>query len=145
MADVSVTARGEWARYIEPVEEAALFWLALLDKHESELSILLTDDEEIHRLNQAYRQRDRPTDVLSFSQREGDFPGPAAVLGDVVISMDTAHRQAHERGHSFDVELLELLAHGLLHLLGYDHEISAAEHERHLGKQAEILAAFAAR
>jgi probable rRNA maturation factor len=145
MADVSVTARGEWERYVEAVEEAAIFWLLFLDKDESELSILLTGDEEIHRLNQSYRQRDRPTDVLSFSQREGDFPAPAAVLGDVVISIDTANRQALERGHPLEAEILELLAHGLLHLLGYDHEISAAEHERHLGKQAEILAAFATR
>lgn len=145
MADVSVTARGEWERYVEAVEEAANFWLLLLDKDESELSILLTGDEEIHRLNQSYRQRDRPTDVLSFSQREGDFPAPAEVLGDVVISIDTANRQALERGHPLEAEILELLAHGLLHLLGYDHEISAAEHERHLGKQAEILAAFATR
>ena len=99
----------------------------------------------IHQLNQIYRQRDRPTDVLSFSQREGEFPGPEAVLGDVVISIETAERQATERGHSLRAEILELLAHGLLHLLGFDHELSDAEHERHLGKQAELLAALAHR
>lgn len=145
MTDVSVAARGGWDRHIESVEEAACFWLSFLDEAHSELSILLTDDEEIHRLNRTYRNRDRPTDVLSFSQREGEFPGPAVVLGDVVISIETAKRQAQERGHSLEGEILELLAHGVLHLLGYDHEISKAEHDRHLGKQAELLAAFAAR
>ena len=145
MADVSVVAREGWGEWIPEVEQAAAFWLSCLDQDSSELSILLTGDDEIHQLNQIYRQRDRPTDVLSFSQREGEFPGPEAVLGDVVISIETAERQAAERGHSLRAEILELLAHGLLHLLGFDHELSDAEHERHLGKQAELLAALARR
>jgi probable rRNA maturation factor len=142
MADVSVVAREGWEEWVAEVEQAASFWLACLEQDGSELSILLTGDDEIHQLNQIYRERDRPTDVLSFSQREGEFPGPEAVLGDVVISIETAGRQAAERGHSLRAEILELLAHGLLHLLGFDHELSDAEHERHLGKQAELLAAL---
>jgi len=142
MADVSVIAREGWGEWVADVEKAASFWLSCLDQDRSELSILLTGDDEIHQLNKIYRQRDRPTDVLSFSQREGEFPGPEAVLGDVVISIETADRQAAERGHTLRAEILELLAHGLLHLLGFDHELSDAEHERHLGKQAELLAAL---
>jgi probable rRNA maturation factor len=142
MADVSVVAREGWEEWVAEVEQAASFWLSCLDEAGSELSILLTGDDEIHQLNQIYRQRDRPTDVLSFSQREGEVPGPEDVLGDVVISIETAERQATERGQSLRAEVLELLAHGLLHLLGFDHELSDAEHERHLGKQAELLAAL---
>ena len=145
MADVSVVAREGWEAWIETVEEAASFWLPLLGEADSELSVLLTGDEEIHQLNKTYRGRDQSTDVLSFSQREGELPGPAKVLGDVVISLETAQGQAAERGHSLEAEILELLAHGLLHLLGFDHEVSRAEHDRHLGKQAELIAALSRR
>jgi probable rRNA maturation factor len=92
-------------------------------RSEAELSILITDDEEIRSLNHIYRAMDRPTDVLSFSQLEGE--GPASVpqlLGDVVISWETAQRQASELGHPILVEMERLLVHGLLHLLGFDHE-----------------------
>lgn len=90
-----------------------------------DLSVLLTDDSEIHQLNREYRGVDRPTDVLSFSQQEGEFPSIAPdLLGDVVISLETAKKQAVEQGHSLEEELFILLAHGILHLLGYDHETS---------------------
>jgi probable rRNA maturation factor len=94
----------------------------------AEVSILLTDDSTIHALNRDYRSQDRPTDVLSFSQREG-APPPAAksgnkrgweLLGDVVISVDTAARQADENGRALVEELALLTVHGVLHLLGYD-------------------------
>lgn len=85
----------------------------------------MTDDSEIHQLNREYRGVDRPTDVLSFSQQEGGFPSVAPdLLGDVVISVDAAKKQAGEQGHSLEEELFILLAHGILHLLGYDHETS---------------------
>lgn len=86
---------------------------------------MLTDDKEIHILNKNYRGVDRPTDVLSFSQQEEGTPQPASrLLGDVVISLETAARQAALRKHSLQKELFILLAHGILHLLGYDHETS---------------------
>jgi probable rRNA maturation factor len=91
----------------------------------AEVSILLTDDEEIHRLNRDYRGIDRPTDVLSFSQLEGmpvGAPDEAVTLGDVIISVDTAKRQARDKGHSLADELDLLTVHGMLHLLGYDDE-----------------------
>ena len=88
-----------------------------------ELSILITDDEEISSLNRIYRAMDRPTDVLSFSQLEGEGPVTAPqLLGDVVISWETAQSQALEQGHTVLVEMKRLLVHGVLHLLGFDHE-----------------------
>ena len=81
-------------------------------------------------LNRRHRGRDRTTDVLAFAQREGIARPPDGLLGDVVISVDTARRQAAERGASPAHEAERLLVHGLLHLLGYDHERSAAEARR---------------
>ncbi len=92
----------------------------------AELSLLLCDDEVIRPLNQAWRGKDAPTDVLSFPQEEAVEPGrfevPPAVLGDIVISTETAERQAGELGHPLETEVRVLLVHGLLHLLGHDHE-----------------------
>lgn len=123
---------------------AASFWLDEMGESSGELSVVLTDDAEIHALNRDYRDRDRPTDVLSFAQREGEDILGGELLGDIVISVPTAARQADERGHSLREELLELLAHGLLHLLGYDHELSEEEARRQFARQRELLAAFAA-
>ena len=92
-------------------------------RSEAELSIFITDDEEIGSLNRIYRAIDRPTDVLSFSQLEGEGPIIAPqLLGDVVISWETAQRQALELGHTIQFEMKRLLVHGVLHLLGFDHE-----------------------
>ena len=94
--------------------------LVLVDRPEHELSILLCDDPTIRELNRTWRATDAATDVLSFPQGEAPQAGPV-VLGDVVISLDTAARQAAERGHATEVERSVLLVHGLLHLLGHDH------------------------
>lgn len=92
----------------------------------SELSVLLADDPTVHELNKAYRGTDGPTDVLSFSQSEGEpFAQPEEAvphLGDVIISIDTARRQALEYAVSLHDEVAHLLVHGVLHLLGYNHE-----------------------
>lgn len=97
--------------------------LARLGLADAELSILLTGDTEIHDLNLRYRDKDKPTDVLSFPQdAEDEIEGLPKILGDVVISVETTERQAAEKGHSFDRELTVLLIHGILHLIGYDHE-----------------------
>ena len=96
--------------------------LAALDLEHAELSVLITDDDFIRDLNRRYRDRDRPTDVLSFSldapKRGNKEP---FALGDVVISIDTAARQATSRKRELQVEVTHLLAHGLLHLIGHDH------------------------
>jgi len=85
--------------------------------------VLLTDDAEIHQLNRDYRGVDRPTDVLSFAMDDAPaMPGVPRLLGDVVISCETAARQAKKLGHSIQHEMNRLLIHGVLHLLGHEHE-----------------------
>lgn len=109
----------------------------------AELSIVLTSDRQIQKLNARYRKKDRPTDVLSFSMREGPFGASAgALLGDIVLSVPTARRQAKEKGLSLAAELTELLAHGLLHLLGWDHDTPAKD--RAMRKKARALVRAAA-
>ncbi|MCX8053032.1 MAG: rRNA maturation RNase YbeY [Armatimonadetes bacterium] len=107
---------------------------------DTEVSVLLADDEMVRVLNRDYRGVDAPTDVLAFSQLEGDDFGAEGgnVLGDVVISVETAARQAEEHGHSLDKEIELLLVHGLLHLLGYDHE-SPEDEKRMFARQDELL------
>ena len=92
-----------------------------------EITLRLTDDAEIQRLNAQYRQIDRPTDVLAFAALEDEMNLPAEMdslplyLGDIVISIETAQKQANVQGHSLSIELLWLASHGFLHLLGWDH------------------------
>lgn len=94
---------------------------------QTEVSVLLTDNATIHSLNRDYRNKDMPTDVLSFALNEGDEPTiidgpPENLLGDIIISLEKASEQAAEYGHSQEREVAFLTLHGLLHLLGYDHE-----------------------
>lgn len=89
---------------------------------DAELSIVLVGDERMRELNRAWRGKDRATDVLSFAQLEGDGSDLVALLGDVVISVDTLRRQAKEGGWTDGEELARLLVHGVFHLLGHDHE-----------------------
>lgn len=107
------------------------------------VSILLTDDAAIQVLNRAYRHKDKPTDVLSFGMREfkrrtDPLPPHPDVLGDLVVSLDTVSRQAQDRKTTFEAELHLVLAHGLLHLLGYDH-IRRVDAERMAALQARLL------
>jgi probable rRNA maturation factor len=96
--------------------------LKLLDCGNKEISITFVDDKTIQSINKKYLSKDRPTNVISFSLQEGEFGGiNPEMLGDVVVSVDTAESDA-EKGHlTFDEEILFLIIHGLLHLLGYDH------------------------
>ena len=95
----------------------------------TEVDITIVDDGEIHRLNRDYRNVDRPTDVLSFALDEDDedepelLEGQLHLLGDIIISAETATRQAEEFGHGLEREIVYLAVHGLLHLLGYDHMV----------------------
>ncbi len=116
----------------------------------SEISIMLVDNEEIHQLNKLHRGIDRPTDVLSFPMFEYDENGEIDImecdfgengeilLGDIVISLERAMEQAEEYGHSFDREVGFLTAHSLLHLLGYDH-MEPDEEKEMFELQEEIL------
>jgi rRNA maturation RNase YbeY len=106
---------------------------------DAELSVVLVDDREMQALNATYRKKNRPTDVLAFSMREGEPAPRTNLLGDVVISVDTAARQAAERGVSVAAEIRTLLAHGILHLLGYDHERSPAEARRMFALQRKLM------
>lgn len=110
----------------------------------AEVSVLLVDNSAIQALNSEYRDIDAPTDVLSFSQLEGVelFGDPdVLVLGDIVVSIEKTVEQANDYGHSFDRELAFLLVHGLLHLVGYEHddEFTGLMHD----KQEEVMEALA--
>ena len=132
----TVSARGIERRLLARKARTVLEVVAL---GSWELSVALVGDTEIRRLNREYRRRDRPTDVLSFSLREGRFGSVARSLGDVVISLDTAVRQAKERGDHLRDEVDRLLVHGILHLAGYDHEISEREARRMKRKEHALL------
>ena len=108
----------------------------------SELSISIVGDRTIRVLNRDYLQKDRPTNVISFSMQEGEYGSIAPdLLGDVVISADTAAREAEDAGITVHERLVFLLLHGILHLTGYDHERSGdAEARRMEVKEAEIFA-----
>ena len=106
-----------------------------------EVSILLTDDADIRKLNQKFRNIDQATDVLSFPQDVDEDPiiPEEIILGDIAVSLDTAQAQAKEHGLTFEEEIILLLIHGILHLLGYDHEISEQEDERMRIKTRELF------
>lgn len=117
-----------------------------------DVCVMITDDENIHELNLEHRGVDRPTDVLSFpmleltpgrkievNPLEIDESTGAVMLGDIVISEDRARAQAQEYGHSEEREFAFLTAHGMLHLLGYDHEKGEEDEKLHFSRQEEIL------
>jgi probable rRNA maturation factor len=133
---------------IEKVIRRAAERALLMEESDScEVSIFLTDDVDIQRLNKLYRNVDRPTDVLAFAMREGvDGELNPDILGDVVISLPRAEFQASTYGHSLEAEVSLLVSHGVLHLLGYEHFASdnASDREKNSTlvmqeKQKEIL------
>ena len=108
---------------------------------ESELSVVLVDDKQMSSLNWQYRGRRGPTNVLAFAMREGDFGEISPeLLGDVIISLPTAQRQAEESGISLDAMISRLLVHGILHLLGFDHEQSEDSSREMEQQSTELLA-----
>jgi probable rRNA maturation factor len=92
------------------------------------VSALLAGDAEVRRLNREFRRKDKATDVLSFPASDGTVP--RWVAGDLAVSVETAAREAEQRGHSLDLELRVLLLHGILHLAGFDHERDSGEMAR---------------
>ena len=115
--------------------------LRLLDEAEAEVCIGLIGDTKMRRLNRTYRNKDRTTDVLAFAYREART-GVTFLLGDVVISIPAARRQAKAFSHSLDEEILRLLIHGVLHLVGYDHERSRQQARRMRRKETELFETF---
>ena len=122
-------------------------------KHDLDIYITLTNNEEIHIINKEYRNVDRPTDVLSFPMyereeipklREEKVDDTEEILGDIIISIPKIKEQAEEYGHSYERELAYLTTHGMLHLLGYDHMIDEEkvimrEHEEKVLEKLNIL------
>jgi probable rRNA maturation factor len=134
-----ILVQPEWETTVDKVITKAL---DLHQKSNSEVSVSFVDDQYIHQLNRDYRGVDRPTDVLSFAMDEGEemptVAGMAHMLGDIIISLETAERQALEYGHAFERELAFLAVHGALHLLGYDHQ-EEAETKEMRAKEGSIL------
>lgn len=112
----------------------------------AEISVSFVDNEAIHKLNLEYREKDKPTDVLSFPMWEKEelkdgsaLDGHAVTLGDIIISAEKAQSQAEEYGHSIEREICFLSVHSVLHLLGYDHETSEEDEAYMKAKQEEVL------
>ena len=114
--------------------------LANLGLPEAELSLLLVDDRQIRKLNHRFLGRDKPTNVLAFSMREGEYSSlHPHLLGDLVISIETAKRQSKQSGLNEMEMLTLLLIHGILHLLGYEHEGSKKDAREMTLKQKELF------
>jgi probable rRNA maturation factor len=125
---------------IESLRRKAQAVLDALDSPEAELSVVLVDDAFIAELNRQYLQREGPTNVIAFPMQEGRFSEVSPqLLGDVVVSVDTARREAADAGIDFETRLDELLVHGILHLFGYDHETDAAQARIMESRSREIL------
>jgi probable rRNA maturation factor len=122
------------------LKEKAQVILDALGSPDGELSILLLDDSQITILNRDYLHREGPTNVIAFPMREGAFAEVNPnLLGDVVISLETAEKEGLAAGLSMGDRLAELMVHGILHLFGYDHEVSEVEADRMEAKSRELL------
>ena len=111
------------------------------DKNEYYLSLLITTNDEIQKINCEYRQKDAPTDVISFAYNETENFGAVNMLGDIVISIERVKEQSSEYGHSDEREFYYVLCHGMLHLLGYDH-IEEEDKVVMRRREEEILSKF---
>lgn len=134
-----------WPRIDKTVRQAVKTTLKSMDHTKKvEVAILLTNDDAIQRLNRHYRHRDQATNVLSFAMEEGEVPlkkrKQHRLLGDVVLAYETVDREAKAYQLSFEHHVTHLVVHGILHLLGYDHERSPAEAKRQESKEISILA-----
>ena len=125
---------------VEKLEKILQEMLDYLKLENVEVSVLLVDNEEIKKLNEEWREKDRPTDVLSFPINE-ETPYGCKLLGDIVISVPYAKEHAKEFDNTFQEEIVRLLAHGLLHLLGYDHERSEEDAKIMFQKEKELISA----
>lgn len=125
-----------------PLRQVAEKILNILDRSDAQLSILILDNSGIQQINRDYLQRDRPTNVISFAMQEGEGAGiHPNLLGDVIISAERAASDAEAAQIPFEHELWFLLIHGILHLIGYDHERGTAEDAvRMEHKEREVLA-----
>jgi len=124
----------------ERTERVGAFVLEAMGQEGAELSVTFVSDRRIARLNRTYLAKNRATDVLAFSQREGEGGGVQPhVLGDVIISTETAAAQAADCGETLERELDMLLVHGILHLLGFEHTLGRGEAQRMMRRQDRLL------
>lgn len=123
---------------LAPLKKLANRILQSIGERDALLSLEIVGDVRMRRLNRLFRHRDKTTDVLAFATREGPGP-PSALLGDVVISLPQAIRQARRHQQGVDHELVVLLIHGTLHLCGYDHERSEPEAKRMARRERAVL------
>jgi probable rRNA maturation factor len=127
---------------LSKIRKIAGLILKELGKEKEALSLLLVNDRAIRKINREFRQIDAPTDVLSFPVAKHSPHPEIKLLGDIVISVETARKQAKSLGHSLEREITFLLIHGVLHLLGWDHEQSPQEAKKMYKTQREILSIF---
>ncbi len=122
------------------IQQKARDILNVLECHNAELSVLIVDDPQITALNKQYLHRSGPTNVIAFPMHTDVFPNiNPGLLGDVVISVETAAKEGKSIGIGMEERFIQLLVHGILHLIGYDHEKSEAQAEKMAEKENEIL------
>lgn len=144
--DIEGWPAGEWEALAERAAQAAGVGEPLLANPRLMASLLFTSDAEIHALNREWRQRDKPTNVLSFPMLERDElsqlapDGPPAMLGDIALAYETCAREAADKGVSLEAHAAHLIVHGLLHLAGHDHVDSDAQAEQMEALETAILA-----
>lgn len=144
--DYSLEIEG-YDEFIKEEEVRDYIYEVLNDEFESEkpvyVSVALINNEEIQRINRDFRQKDQPTDVISFAYHETEdyMIGPYDTLGDIVISLERVEEQSKDYNHSFRREFFYVLTHGLLHLLGYDH-IEEEDKKEMRAREEEILGKF---
>lgn len=112
-----------WDKKIPNYKKIALAALKHIPKLDGEISVLLTNDKEVHALNKKFRKKDKPTNVLSFPNGDNGY------LGDIAMSLDTLEREAKEENKPLENHFTHLLIHGVLHLMGYDHETDEEQEE----------------
>jgi len=125
---------------LKKIKQKVQVILDALDCPDGEISILIVDDPQIEKLNQQYLNREGPTNVIAFAMREGEFSDLSPhLLGDVVISTDTAAQEAQIAATSVERRFSELLVHGILHLMGFDHETSEKDARIMEDKSRELI------
>ncbi len=139
---VEVTIQNRQRKY--PLDKKKIHdWAAAIltfqGQQDVELGIVFVNDRVIRRYNQQYRGKDAPTDVLSFSMTEGAAVLGRPLLGDIMISLERADKEAHRFGREFTGQVLFLLIHGILHLLGYDHERSHSDEIKMQRQEKRLL------
>lgn len=144
--DIEHWPKADWLAIAARAAEAAGEIVPELAHERLLVSLLFTSDAEVHALNREWRDKDKPTNVLSFPMLERedlvhlDPDGPPEMLGDIALAYETCAREAAEKGISLDAHATHLIVHGLLHLAGYDHEISEADADKMEQLEINILA-----